>query len=276
MNNNLPEAKKLDFDTAVTLNSFDKSVSDTGRLPDVVLKKRLGIKAQQYLVAGSKYKYRCFELEVENITGKIDKITPSMLKVPSYTEKLFEGSYIQNIDASVAKYIFTKIIGFCDYFSALVIILRDNRSAIVDIIKYRPTRDGYENLPKYLYEKSENKPLRRGDDFLYPFQIEMGRLIEKESYAFLGEGLKNSVNSLIRSIPFVSIEGVSNASSKGIAEYINGLFHRGIRIYGAMDGDSAGEKAFNEINKLLDNPIKNIIDFDSGLDFTDYLRKEQL
>ncbi len=275
MNNNLPEAKKLDFDTAVTMNSFDKSVNDTDRLPDDVLKKRLGIKSQEYLANGSRFKYQCFELEEEDVAGKIDKIVPSMLKVPSYAEKLFEGSYIENIDESVAKYIVEKKIGYCSYFSAPVIILHDNKGAVVDLVKYRPTRDGYD-LPKYLQERAENKPMKRGNDFLYPFQVEMERLIEKKEYSFIGEGLKNSVNALIRSIPYVSIEGVANAANKQIAEYINGLYHRGIRIYGAMDGDSAGEKAFNEMNKLLDNPIKNLIDFDSGLDFTDYLRKEQL
>lgn len=275
MNNNLPEAKKLDFEVPVTLNSFDKSIDDTDRLPDDVLKNNLRKKAQRYLVNARSFNYRNFELEVKNVDGRIDKKVPSMLMVPPYAEKFFEGAFIENVDASVAKYIFTKNIGFCDYFSALVIILRDNRGDVVDIIKYRPTRDGYD-LPKYLQEKAENKPMKRGNDFLYPFQVEMERLIEKKEYSFIGEGLKNSVNALIRSIPYVSIEGVANAANKQIAEYINGLYHRGIRIYGAMDGDSAGKKAFDTMNELLNRPIINLIDFDSGKDFTDYLREEKI
>lgn len=272
----LPPAKKLDFETAVTLNSFDKSVNNIDRLPDDVLKKRLGIKAQQYIDSCNRFKHQCFELEEEDATGEVVRHIPSYLKVPPFAEKLFEGAYIEDVDAPVGRYVFTKIIGYCNYFSALVIILRDREDQVVDLIKYRPFRDGYEKLPKYLYEKSENKPAGRGDDFLYPFQLEMERLIEKEEYVFIGEGLKNAVNALIRSVPYVSIEGVTNASSKEIAEYVNRLSGRGIRVYGALDGDDAGEKAFNKINKLLDNPIINLIDFDSGIDFTDFLRKEQL
>ncbi len=43
-----------------------------------------------------------------------------------------------------------------------------------------------------------------------------------------------------------------------------------------MDGDAAGEKAFDAIQSQLAFSIDNLLDFDSGLDFTDYLRKEQL
>ncbi len=104
----------------------------------------------------------------------------------------------------------------------------------------------------------------------------MERLINKERYVFVGEGLKNALNARIRSIPFISIESTSNAANRQIAEYVNKLYQRGIQIYGAMDGDGAGKKAFNEINKLLTGSIRNLIDFDADIDFTEYLRKEQI
>ena len=197
-----------------------------------------------------------------------------MLKVPAYTEKLFEGSYIENVTESVAAYVFGKIIGKDNYFNCLCINVMDRQGDVVDIVKYRPARSGYENLPKYLNEKLENKPKQRGEHFLYPFQREMERLIEKEGFLFIGEGLKNSVNAMIRSVPFLSIESTSNASNRKIIAYINELSKKGITFYGMLDGDRAGKKALDVLNSLLDRPLSNMLDFESGLDFIDYIRKE--
>ncbi len=275
--NNLPYAKKLDFSTVLTLSTFKGYDNDTDRLPDEVLIEQLENKAKRYLnVERKQGVYRCFEYEVESVEGKILNHLNSQLKVPPYSEKLFEGAYIDNVEKLVASYVFGRVVGYDDYFNCPCIIIRDAKSKIVDIVKYRPKRDGYEKLPKYLQEKSQNKPKDRGEYFLYPFQVETERLIRKYGYAFAGEGLKNAVNALIRSVPFVSIESASNANSKKIAGYIQDLYRRGIKVFGAMDGDSAGEKAFHTMNELLKRPIVNLIDFDSGMDFTDFLRKEQL
>ncbi len=277
-NNNLPEAKKLDFEVPIVLSSnHNRRSNDVDGLPDNVITGRLGKKANGLIKNGiQEYTYRCFEFEEENVKGKITKNIPSMLKVPSQLEKLFEVGYIENIDIAVADYMFGGIIGYDKYFRCPAIVLKDAKGIVVDIAKYRPIRDEYGKLPKYLYEKSENKPPGRGANFHFPFQVEMERIIEKEGFAFIGEGLKNAVNALIRSVPYISTESASNASSWRIADYVNGLFRRGIHIYGAMDGDSAGGKAFNELSKLLDYKITNLIDFNSNIDFTDYLKKERL
>ena len=271
----LAEAKKLDLTTSIALSPFDNRVNDVDRLPDDVLKKRQGTNAKVYIKNGvSRLKYQCFEFEEEDSDGNLIQKSDSMLKIPGECIKLFEGSYIKDVDKTVADYIFKKIVGYNPYFSCACIILMDTNSDVVDIVQYRPSKDGYENLPKYLQEKSQNKPKNRGNAFLYPFQIEMERLMKKEQYAILGEGLKNALNALIRSIPFISIESTSNTNNPQLIDYVNLLMAEGIKVYGAMDGDTAGKKAFQAINTNLNSPIVNLLSFDSGLDFTDYIKME--
>ncbi len=272
---NLPPAKKLDFKASVVLSSFEKGDDNIIRLPDNVLTERLSTKAQGHITNGHRiFSHKCFEFEEEDSDGNLIQKSKSMLKVPDECIKLFEGSYIKDVDNSVADYIFNRIVGYNPYFSCTCIILMDTNSDIVDIVQYRPSKDGYENLPKYLQEKSQNKPKNRGSAFLYPFQIEMERLMKKEQYAILGEGLKNALNALIRSIPFISIESTSNTSNPRLIDYVNSLMSDGIKVYGAMDGDAAGKKAFQAINTKLSSPIMNLLSFDSGLDFTEYIKME--
>ena len=273
--NTVPKAKKLDIENIVKLSHLDNNSKDIDRLHDDVLKKKLRFKAQKRIKAGLQLPYRCFVLEEEDKYGNITSI-PSVLMVHEKYEKLFEGIYINNVSQSVADYLFGATLGYDNYFSAPVIIVRDSNGDIVDLVKYRPEKEGYENLPKYLQEKAVNKPKNRGDDFLYPFQVEMERIIKKYKYAFLGEGIKNALNALVRSVPYISIESASNVNNPKLIAYINKLHRSGISIFGAMDGDAAGQKAFEEIKKLLECPLENLLDFESGLDFTDYLRKETL
>ncbi len=273
----LPEAKKLDLNFSISLATFENAVNGVDRESDNVLKVKLDKKAKMYITdVPNRFKYQCFELEEEDSKGNLIKSVPSCLKVPEFAEKLFEGTYVEYVDAPVAKYIFGTVIGYCNYFAAPVIILRDRNGDVVDNVKYRPFRDGYETLPKYLQEKSINKPEGRGKDFLYPFQMEMERLIKKEGFVFIGEGLKNAVNALIRSVPYISIESASNVKNQQLIDYINKWFQDGVVVYGAMDGDAAGEKAFNAVASQMAFSIENLLDFESGLDFTDYLRKEKL
>ncbi len=272
---NIPKAKKLDINSIVKLSHFDNNRKGIDRLPDDVLNQNLKQKAQKCIKAGFQLSYRCFELEEEDKYGNTMSIS-SVLMVHKNYEKLFEGTYIDNVSPLVADYLFGTTLGYDNYFSAPVIIIRDSNGEVVDLVKYRPIREGYENLPKYLQEKAINKLKNRGEAFLYPFQAEMERLIKKEDYAFIGEGIKNSLNALIRSVPFVSVESVSNVNNPELIAYINSLHRSGVSIFGAMDGDTAGQKAFEEIKKLLECPLENLLDFESGLDFTDYLRKEIL
>jgi hypothetical protein len=271
---NLPQAKQLDFEENIDLHSAPDSSSSEERLPDEELKAKLKKRAQEYLGNTKIMKFQCFALVVEDVGGNIIKEIESEIKVPICTEKLLEGSYIENVDASVAKYIFTKIIGYDNYFACPCIIIRDLHGDVVDIVKYRPHRNGYDNLPKYLYVKSANKPKNRGDFFLYPFQKEMERLIEKEGFVFVGEGIKNSVNALIRSVPFLSIESTSNVDNPKIIAYIKELLRKRIPVYAVMDGDKAGENALTKLNEKLGEKLSNLIDFDSNIDFTEYIKKE--
>ena len=197
-----------------------------------------------------------------------------MLYVAEAYEKLFEGRYVKNVSKSKVEYIFTKIVGYDEYFSAPVIILRDSKGDVVDLVKYRPHRDGYGQLPKYLQKKAKDKPKDRGEAYLYPFQIEMERLIAKEGYVFVGEGLKNGLNALLRSVPFISIESASNTNNPRLIEYVNTMIMEGIDVYGAMDGDEAGRRALNSINSKLNGSLINLMDFESGIDFSEYLKKD--
>ncbi len=271
----LPIPMKLTIAPLLDLVESHQAKDDTDRLPDVVLRSRLKGKADDYLQSEKSFTWQCFLLEEEDVNGTIIKSIP-MLMIDKRFEKLFEGTYIEDITEDVSKYVFNNIIGFDNFFFSPVIIIRDTNGDVVDLVKYRPQKEGYENLPKYLQEKSINKPEGRGKNFLYPFQIEMERLIKKEGFVFIGEGLKNAVNALIRSVPYISIESTSNVKNDKLIAYVNKLFQDGVVVYGAMDGDAAGEKAFNAISNKLAFSIENLLDFESGLDFTDYLRKEQL
>ena len=250
-------------------SSSEKSARTIERLSDNELKLHLKAKAKNYIKTGSFFPHRCFELEEEE-NGVITRHIPSVMMVHENFKKLFEGIYINDVSQSITDYLFATTLGFDSYFNCPVIIIHDGEGNVVDLIKYRPNRKGYDNLPKYLQEKSINKPKSRGEAFLYPFQTEMERLIKKEGFAFIGEGIKNALNALVRSVPFVSIESVSNVGSKKIIDYVANLHKDGIKIFSAMDGDKAGRKAFEEIRERFDFSIDNLLDFESDMDFTDY------
>jgi len=273
----VPPPKKLDIGNGVPFSDPVSCDRGAARAADEVLIGCLEDKARKYLENGKrKAAHRCFEFQIEAPDGSILQHTDSRLMVPEYTRRLFEGTYIDNVPSRVADYVFGTIIGYNDYFRCPCIVIRDFHLKVVDIGKYRPFRVGYEDLPKYLYEKSSNKPRNRGKNFLYLFQREMERLIKREGYVFVVEGLKNAVNGLVRSIPCISIESSSNVIGEKLVGYINALRKQGVHIYAAMDGDESGRKAFDRLNGLLAAPVANLLDFDSGLDLTNYLRKERL
>lgn len=277
----VPKAKLLDLkhtDLSPIKRFSDK---DNNRLPAHILLKRLNNEASRLLHArpsntlGIYPLYRYFEIIYENKYGHMISREWNVMVHKAF-EKLFEGVYLPELDIKVVAYIFRNLLGYDAYFNAPAIIIRDGNNVVVDIIKYRPTRQGYSDLPKYLQKKSIDKPKNRGDAFLYPFQIEMERIIQKYGYVFVGEGIKNALNALIRSVPYITIESTSNVNNQKLIAYINMLHQNGTDVFGAMDGDLAGEKALEVLNAKLEHPINNLIDFDSKMDFTDYLRKETL
>ena len=222
-------------------------------------------------VHGAYQPYRFIEEEYQDKFGAIISKSYKVIVHTEY-EKLFEGTALPDSTEEIAKYIFENIIGYDSYYKCPTIIIKDSKMQVTDIVRYRPTSPNGHELPKYFQKKSINKPLNRGKYFLYPFQIEMERLVSKNGFVFFGEGLKNALNALINSIPFVSIESTSNAENTKLLKYIDYLYSNGTKVYGAFDGDKAGEEAFIKINKKLKNKIVNIINFDSGIDFTEYIR----
>ncbi len=205
-------------------------------------------------------RFTWFDLEYENIK-----------KVAAFDEvfvKLFEHSYIE-ISEEVVTYIFNKFIGYDSYYDCPVIIIYDYSGNVVNIVKYRPKKDGKEFM-KYLYLKAEETP---DSEYLYPFQYEMERMMFKRNSAYVGEGLKNAVNALLFSLPYVSTESTSGAFDR-LGEYLKTPRMKDVFMIGAFDGDEAGERAYKKMNDLV--PMENEFTFDSGMDFAEYLKKEQV
>jgi len=186
--------------------------------------------------------------------------------------KLFETDMLIGAKLSVVQYIMKRIVGYSSYFKCPAIIIRDGINRVVDIAYYRPQLEG-KKLPKYLYKSNEKKPIKRGDHFLYPFQIEMERLIAKNNVIFIGEGLKNALNALAYEIPYISIEGAANKPGTPMIEYIARLQQRGKSIFTAFDGDDAGYKVYEAFCEIFDEEFVNAIEPDSGDDFTDYIKE---
>ncbi len=272
----IPPAKLLDVESLQLSLPFG-SDNTSERLPDEEISSILEHKAYRALAASPKgytnpYPYET--LEYQNDTGDSIISRENILLHPVF-EKLFEGRFIPDVSWVTSFHIFGYHIGYDDYFKCPVIIVRDETGKVVDLVKYRPVLPGKE-MPKYLQQKASDKLKNRGEKFLYIFQPETQRLIAKEKYVLVGEGLKNGINALIRSVPFISIESASNVNNPKLIEYLNVYRRNGIEIYGAMDGDPAGKKAFEAIGTKLEKSITNLIDFKKNIDFTDYLREGDL
>jgi len=241
---------------------------------DDVLIDNLTIKAKKYLSsklpkpAKDKWSYLMLDLEtydnVQNISNTIYKDL-GVVRVSLVYEKLFNG-YILPTNEVYAKYLFDEVLGYDSYFDCPSIIIRDNTNRVVDIVRYRPHREGYSDMPKYLYTKSSEKP---SNSYIFFLQAKVEELIYRESYTFVGEGLKNAINAYMMGIPFISIESTSNIKPQ-LIEYLLEL--QGITFVGAFDGDKAGERAYKKINSII--PMNNIFDFNSDKDFTEHIRSQ--
>lgn len=188
-------------------------------------------------------------------------------------KKLFETDTITADAKAKINYLFKNIIGWNEFFKCPSIIIKDDKNKIVDIIAYRPVKpakfDNWTN-PKYIYKNSHN----RGVDFLYPFRKEVETILSKQQsdkYLIVGEGIKNGLNALLYSAPFLTLESTSNKLSDELLSYIKSYHDKGYNIIGMFDGDKAGLNAFNKFLEQIKLPIKNFLDFNSNLDFVDYL-----
>ena len=227
-----------------------------------LLLKVMEAKAKKHLTAShSKYKNKW-----SYMTLGIDGIETQVARVAPYLEKLLED-YLIETEEKFAHYLFNKVIGYCDYFNCPVIILRDESETVVDIVRYRPSREGFNDLPKYLHTKGSEKP---DSNYLFPLQAQMQKMMRSQGYCYVGEGLKNAINASMMGIPFISIEGAGSIKPKFI-EFLKSPRMDGVTMIGAFDGDVAGETAYKKINAEI--PMKNKFDFDTGTDFADYLKQ---
>lgn len=206
-------------------------------------------------------KYQPFELELDG---------HSSLSIHKPFQKLFECTTLPIEMKPKLDYIHKHIIGFDTFYQCPSIIIRDCTGAIVDKCAYRPNQPkGFDNWsnPKYIHKNTT----QRGEDFLYPFQIEIEKIIKREKYLVVGEGIKNAVNALLYSIPFISIESTSNTISVALKEYILDLDNKGLAITYMFDGDKAGKKAFEDFKEHTGLIGKNYLNFSSNIDFTEYM-----
>lgn len=227
-----------------------------------ILLTQLEIKANKYLSA-SHHKYKN---KWSYMTLDIDGVETEVVRVAPYLEKLFEG-YLIPTDEKFAQYLFSKVIGYDSYFNCPVIIIRDESETVIDIVRYRPHRKGFTDLPKYLYTKSSERP---DSNYLFPLQAQMQKIMKVQGYCYVGEGLKNAINASMAGVPFISIEGAANIKPELIT-FLKSDRMKDIVMIGAFDGDQAGEKAYKKVSAEI--PMSNEFLFSSGTDFAEHLKE---
>ncbi len=195
----------------------------------------------------------------------------SNIRVAPIFEKLLEGYLIPG-DERFAKYLFDNIIGYDRHYHCPIIVLRDESEKVVGYVRYRPQRDGKPlmqgNDPmKYKYMSNAEKP---DSNYLFPLQAQMFKMAKDQGYCYVGEGLKNAINASLLGIPFMSIEGAGNIKPELIT-FLKSNRMKDIVMIGALDGDQVGETAYKKISAEI--PMPNEFDFNSGRDFTDFLKE---
>ena len=185
--------------------------------------------------------------------------------------QLFETDRLLITFEKQLKYLFNNFLGWNNFFQSPSIILRDNNNNIVDIIAYRPNKptsyNSWDN-PKYIYKNSHN----RGNNFLYPFKKEFEAILKKNNYLIVGEGLKNGLNALLYSVPYITLESSSNGLNDTLKAYIRDFYNLGYNIICMFDGDNAGKQSYQKFIQEMGHNFKNFLDFNSGLDFVNYLQ----
>jgi hypothetical protein len=186
---------------------------------------------------------------------------------PAYS-KLFEApDCFMPTEEKFARYLFGRVIGWDEYFQCPTVIIRDESERVTDIVRYRPKREGYTGLPKYLYTKNAQKPKVQP---LFPLQAQMMRIMAKMKFCFVGEGLKNALNASMLGIPFLSVGSASNVRRE-LIDFLKSERMAGIDLVAAFDGDEAGKRGFEKLKAQLPR-LENLWGFDSGEDFATYLK----
>ena len=271
--------EKLDIKAGINrlkeLSSLDTYTVD----PALQVKRREETKAKKQVDFQKLQQWGTQELQAVGVHRPIECIDASKILthfiVPSELEKLFETKQLSAEYKKKLDYIFTNLIGWNKHFNCSSIVLKDDSGRIVDLIAYRPNKPQNYNEwsnPKYLYKNSHN----RGDNFLYPFRKEVESILFKttndDKYVIVGEGIKNGLNALIYSVPYIPLESTSNKTSENLITYIRDLHEKGYDILGMFDGDKAGKKAHENFVKQSGLQISNFLDFKSNIDFVEYLQ----
>jgi len=233
---------------------------------------KLSRSVQAELSASATFAPKIIPIDITDANGYVRERREE-LHIHSEFEKLFEARKIEPIHFEKMNYLFKNIIGYSSFWKSPSIVIRDRNNKAVDLVAYRPKdKETGEEIKgmKYFYRNQNN----RGDDFVYPFENLVDRIAKKEKYIVVGEGLKNAVNALIYSVPFISIESTGNTTNidKRLIEAINAFLEKGYGLATAFDGDQAGEEAYRKFLSLTGLKAENIFSFDSGIDFVEYVR----
>jgi len=237
---------------------------------------KLAYIAKKELSASDKFAPRVVETATQDKQGTTLQ-TKQEIYIHSEYIKLFESSKFDIEYKAKLDYLFRNILGYSEFWKSPTIILRDSKNKIVDMVAYRPkSKDTGEEIPNMKYYcKNQNN---RGDDFIYPFEILVKAIVSKmpkeKKYIVVGEGLKNGLNALIYSIPFISVESTGNSKriDKKLIESIDSFIKDGCGLITAFDGDKAGKEAYEAFISFTGYDTENLFDFDSGIDFVEYMQ----
>jgi len=254
-----------------TYNVVKKEAKPLKKVVKKVSFHKLDYQAKTELLNIKKLKNLMMILEIE----ENGKITSTELILNQNLVKLFEGLSFTVDFKPKLEHIFNYFLGWSDFWQSPSLILKDLDGRVVDIVAYRPhdKETGKEiKGMKYYYANFKG----RGDRFIYPWQKEAEHIAEREGYIIIGEGLKNGLNALLYSVPFLSLESTENVLklSDTLKQTIQSYVNKGWGVATAFDGDASGEKAYHHFLSLLGFEVENILRFDSNKDFSEYLRAD--
>lgn len=228
--------------------------------------------ASKELLAITPFRPKILAIEKKSAKGLLLSTTQAIF-LNSNFHKLFECTTLDIMYKNKIDYLFKHILGFSSYWNSPSIIMRDSKNKIVDMVAYRPkdpqTKQEKKGM-KYYYKNQNN----RGSDFIYPFEVLVKHIAQKEKYIVVGEGLKNAVNALLYSVPFISFESTGNVSvlNEKLIKVIKDFINDGYGFLTAFDGDKAGKEAQGKFLSLIGFEAENLFSFDSGIDFVEYMQ----
>ncbi len=235
---------------------------------------QLANQAQSELSASLPFLPKVIEVDYASNNGFVDKSkSTEQIYIFEHFHKLFETSHFELQFYKKLHYVSKNLLGFSSFWNCPSIILKDRKEKVVDVVAYRPkdkeTKQEIKGM-KYYYKNFD----QRGDDFVYPFENLVNLVAKRQKYIIIGEGLKNALNALIYDVPFISIESTGNAQKldQKLIDAINAFIEKGYGVVCGFDGDESGRKAYESFLLLTGLTCDNLFEWDSGIDFVEYLR----